>query len=152
MHWDLESKCTQWRPQIIRGPSVTAVSGVGLGRVWRAESKCLARAPAVSPSLATQGRAMSQGSGRVVLDARSPLPPMDISYVMCKDKVDIAGNDAMCGIVRTIMEHNKIFKIVGAVVVGLLGYVIFGFFAGIAGAVIGVFLGPVAIKKFLNAR
>ncbi len=71
---------------------------------------------------------------------------------MCKHKVDIAGNDAMCGIVRTIMEHDKIFKIAGAVVVGLLGYVIFGFFAGIAGAVIGVFLGPVAIKKFLNAR
>ena len=50
------------------------------------------------------------------------------------------------------MEVEKIFKIVGAVVLGLLGYVTFGFLAGIAGAVVGVFVGPVAIKKFLNAR
>ncbi len=50
------------------------------------------------------------------------------------------------------MEVNKIFQIVGAVVLGLLGYVIFGFFAGIAGGVVGFFVGPPAIKKFLNAR
>jgi uncharacterized membrane protein len=50
------------------------------------------------------------------------------------------------------MEVEKLFKIVGAVVLGLLGYVTLGFFTGIVGAIIGVFLGPVAIKKFLNAR
>lgn len=50
------------------------------------------------------------------------------------------------------MEVDNVYKIVGAVVLGLLGYVIFGFLAGIAGAVVGIFLGPVAIKKFLNAR
>ena len=50
------------------------------------------------------------------------------------------------------MEVEKIYKVVGAVVLGLLGYVTFGFFPGIIGAVVGVFLGPVAIKKFLNAR
>jgi uncharacterized membrane protein len=50
------------------------------------------------------------------------------------------------------MEPNTLFKIVGAVVLGLLGYVVFGFVAGIVGAAIGVYLGPIAIKKFLDAR
>ena len=50
------------------------------------------------------------------------------------------------------MEVNTIFKIVGAVVLGLIGYFTFGFLAAIIGAVIGVLLGPIAIKKFLDAR
>ena len=50
------------------------------------------------------------------------------------------------------MEPNTLFKIVGAVVLGLLGYFIFGFIPGVIGAVIGVYLGPIAIKKFLDAR
>jgi len=50
------------------------------------------------------------------------------------------------------MEPNTLFKIVGAVVLGLLGYGIFGFIAGIVGAAIGIYLGPIAIKKFLDAR
>lgn len=50
------------------------------------------------------------------------------------------------------MEVEKLYKIVGAVVLGLLGYVTMGFFTGIVGAVVGVFIGPVVIKKFLNAR
>jgi hypothetical protein len=50
------------------------------------------------------------------------------------------------------MEPNMLFKVVGAVALGLLGYVVFGFVAGIVGAAIGVYLGPIAIKKFLDAR
>ena len=45
------------------------------------------------------------------------------------------------------MEPNTLFKIVGAGVLGLFGYVVFGFIAGIVGATIGVYLGPIAIKK-----
>ncbi|MCZ6874385.1 MAG: hypothetical protein O7G88_12790 [bacterium] len=50
------------------------------------------------------------------------------------------------------MEVNTIFKIVGAVVLGLIGFFVFGFLSAIVGAVIGGFLGPIAIKKFLDAR
>ncbi len=50
------------------------------------------------------------------------------------------------------MEVNTIFKIVGAVVLGLLGFVTLGFLTGIIGAVVGVFVGPIAIRKFLDAR
>ena len=50
------------------------------------------------------------------------------------------------------MEVNTIFKIVGAVVLGLIGFFAFGFLPAIAGAVIGDLLGPIAIKKFLDAR
>jgi uncharacterized membrane protein len=55
-------------------------------------------------------------------------------------------------LLRISMEPNTLFKIVGAGVLGLLGYVVFGFVAGIVGAVVGVYLGPIAIKKFLDAR
>ena len=50
------------------------------------------------------------------------------------------------------MEVNTVFKIVGAVVLGLIGFFAFGFLSAIVGAVIGVYLGPIAIKKFLDAR
>ncbi len=50
------------------------------------------------------------------------------------------------------MEVNNVFKTVGAVVLGLLGSLIFGFWMGIGGAIIGYFAGPPVIKKFLNAR
>ena len=50
------------------------------------------------------------------------------------------------------MEVETIFKIVGAAVLGLIGFFAFGFLAAIVGAVIGGLLGPIAIKKFLDAR
>jgi hypothetical protein len=95
---------------------------------------------------------MRTGSARMLPDARPLLSPMDISSGVSKHSVYATEIDAMREIVRTVMEVDNIYKIVGAVVLGLLGYVIFGFLAGIAGAVVGIFLGPVAIKKFLNAR
>ncbi len=48
------------------------------------------------------------------------------------------------------MEPETLFKIVGAVVLGLLGYLFIGFFSGIVGAAIGYFAGPPLINKWLN--
>ena len=50
------------------------------------------------------------------------------------------------------MEPEKLFKVVGGIVFGLLGYVFSGFFLGIIGIVVGIFAGPPLAKKFLNAR
>ncbi len=50
------------------------------------------------------------------------------------------------------MEVNTIFKIVGAVVLGLIGFFAFGVLSAIVGAVIGGYFGPIAIKKFLDTR
>lgn len=48
------------------------------------------------------------------------------------------------------MEPETLFKIVGVVVLGLLGYLFLGFFSGIVGAVIGYFAGPPLINKLLH--
>ena len=50
------------------------------------------------------------------------------------------------------MEPNTLFKIVGAVGLGLVGLLVLGFWSGIGGAIIGYFAGPPLAKKFLNAR
>ena len=50
------------------------------------------------------------------------------------------------------MEPNTLYKTVGAVVLGLLGLLLIGFWSAIGGAIIGYFAGPPLAKKFLNAR
>ena len=69
-----------------------------------------------------------------------------------RKEVDIVRFKAVAAVVRISMEPHTLFKLVGAVVLGLFGYVIFGFVAGIVGAAIGIYLGPIVIKKFLEAR
>lgn len=48
------------------------------------------------------------------------------------------------------MEPKTLFKIVGAVALGLLGYLFIGFFSGIGGAVIGYVAGPPLINRWLH--
>ncbi len=48
------------------------------------------------------------------------------------------------------MEPKKLFKIVSAAILGLLGYLFIGFFSGICGAVIGYFAGPPLLNKWLH--
>ena len=50
------------------------------------------------------------------------------------------------------MDTDKLYKAVGAVVFGFLGWLFSGFWLGIIGIVIGIFAGPPLVKKFLNAR
>jgi hypothetical protein len=50
------------------------------------------------------------------------------------------------------MDTDKLFKTVGGIVLGFLGYLFIGFWGAIVGVVIGIFAGPPLVKKFLNAR